>query len=258
MRPLVLAALLVSLLATPSHATTASVRGGDVSWPNCPLGMGIPERPSQGLPMPVEAARFVVVGLTNGPGFTPNPCVASQVAWARSHQRALGAYAVLTYPTPPQLARYGGHGSGAQRLFRAGAGEANVTLRTARQAGLSTPTIWVDVEPVRLRPWSAVRARNNAVIDGAVAAYRAAGLRVGFYSYEYGWRQITGGRQLPAIPTWVPSGDDQQGSALRRCTQRSFSGGPVALAQWTAGQRDHDLTCPRHSSVAHLRRAFGR
>src|SRR5687768_6976562 len=59
--------------------TDGLVLGGDVSWPQCPEGMGIPERPTQGLPMPLPSARFVVLGLTNGPAFTPNPCLDDQV-----------------------------------------------------------------------------------------------------------------------------------------------------------------------------------
>jgi hypothetical protein len=255
-RPLLLAALLLAVVASPSRAAVPSVEGADISWPNCPIGMGIPERPTEGRPMPLDTARFVVLGLTNGPGFTPNPCLASQVAWVRAHGRSSGAYAVTTYPTSAQLAQYGGHGPGLQRLFRAGAAEANVNLRTMRAAHLATPMVWVDVEPVKVRPWSATPARNNAVIDGAVAAYKAAGLRVGFYSYAYGWRQITGGRRLPTYPTWVPSGNDQRASALRKCSVASFSGGPVLLAQWTVAQRDRNVTCPSYSSAAQVRRMF--
>ena len=71
--------------AAAAVAPTPGVRltGGDVSWPNCPKGMGIPSRLSPGNPMPVSTASFVVVGLTNGPGWYPNPCLAAHVAWAR-------------------------------------------------------------------------------------------------------------------------------------------------------------------------------
>jgi hypothetical protein len=64
--------------------TDGLVLGGDVSWPQCPEGMGIPERRSKGLPMPLPSARFVVLGLTNGPGFTTNPCLAQQVGGSAS------------------------------------------------------------------------------------------------------------------------------------------------------------------------------
>ncbi len=256
MRRLALAALFLAFLATPAHAADAPVEGADISWPNCPKGMGIPERPTEGQPMPLDSARFVIMGLTNGPGFTPNPCLASQVTWVRDHDRTAGAYAITTYPTAAQLKQYGGGGAVSAQLFRTGAAQANYNVRTMRAARLSTPMIWVDVEPVTVRPWSGTPARNNAVIDGAVAAYQRAGLRIGFYSYAYGWKQITGGRRLPTYPTWVPAGNDQRSSALRRCSQPSFSGGPVYLGQWTKANRDHNVTCPRFSSPAHLRRMF--
>ena len=238
-----LAALL--LAASPSGASTVptgtTAYGADISWPNCPKGVG--DR-SLGLPMPTSAARFVVVGLTNGPAFTANPCLADQVRWVKARHLWAGAYSVISYPTPAQLKAYGGRGSGTQRLFRVGAAQANRNVVAMRRAGLRPPMVWVDVEPVRSAPWSRSPAYNNAVVDGVVAAYKAAGLKVGFYSYAYGWREITGGRRLPSYPTWVPSGDDQRASALRRCAQRSFSGGPVWMGQWTAGDRDHNTTCP--------------
>ena len=59
------------------------VEGGDLSWPQCPKGMGIKERRTLGLPKPLDSAEYVVIGLTNGPAFTPNPCLADQVEWAK-------------------------------------------------------------------------------------------------------------------------------------------------------------------------------
>jgi hypothetical protein len=249
LRLLLLAALLaVPLTASTSQASslpqTRSADGADISWPNCPKGMGIPSRPTEGMPMPVASARFVVLGLTNGPGFTPNPCLADQVAWTKARHLWAGAYAVTTYPSAAQLTTYGGRGTGAQRLFRTGVAQAQVNVRNMRRAGLRPPMVWVDVEPVSVQPWSGNPTFNNAVLDGAVAGYRGAGLKVGFYSYAHGWKQITGGRRMPSVATWVPAGDDQRSSALARCSRPSFSGGLVLLAQWTAAGRDHNVTCP--------------
>ena len=70
-----------------------AVLGGDISWPQCPKGMGIPEKRSLGLPMPLPSAQYVVIGLTNGPGFVANPCLADHVAWAK--ERAQGWMKVL-------------------------------------------------------------------------------------------------------------------------------------------------------------------
>jgi Putative peptidoglycan binding domain len=219
------------------------VVGNDISWPNCPTGMGIPSRPTLGLPMPDVASRYAVLGLTNGPAFTPNPCLATQAAWARDRHLWTSAYAVVSYPTAAQLAAHGGTGTLAERLRRVGRAQARATVTTMRAAGLSSPMVWVDVEPVPGVPWSSRTANNNAVVDGAMAQYRAQGYAVGLYSYAYGWKQITGGRQLPALPTWVPGGAGKA-SAFARCSQRSFSGGPVLLGQWVSGGRDYDLTCP--------------
>ena len=36
--------------------------GADVSWPQCPKGLGIPEKRTEGRPMPTSSARFVVLG----------------------------------------------------------------------------------------------------------------------------------------------------------------------------------------------------
>ena len=238
--PLLAAALLVAPVSRASVLPPAVAYGNDVSWPNCPIGVG--DR-SLGLPMPASGAHFVVVGLTNGPGFTPNPCLASQVQWVKARHKWLAAYAVLSYPTAAQLRAYGGRGTAVTRLTRVGAAQANRNVSAMRKAGVRTPVVWVDVEPVKLAPWTRTPAYNNAVISGAVAAYKAAGLRVGFYSYAYGWREITGGRRMPSYPTWVPSGGATRASAVARCSKASFSGGPVAMGQWTYAQRDHNVTC---------------
>src|SRR5665647_2893696 len=73
--------------------TTPQLLGNDVSWPQCPKGLGIPSRPTEGKAMPPTLARFVVIGLTNGPGFYPNPCLGTQTEWAMSHR----VYTCLLY-----------------------------------------------------------------------------------------------------------------------------------------------------------------
>lgn len=232
---------LAAVAAPGAYASTlpaagTAVKGVDISWPNCPKGMGIPQRRTLGNPMPPVGSRFVVLGLTNGPAFTPNPCLASQVAWVRARHLWTGVYSITSYPTAAQLSRYGGTGALTTRLWRVGVAEARVNLTTMRHAGLAkAPMAWVDVEPVKGWPWSASTANNNAVIDGVLAGYKAAGMRVGLYSYRYGWNEITGGRRLPSIPTWVP---------LSTCSKASFSGGPIWMTQTTSNGTDFDTTCP--------------
>ena len=237
----ILISLALTLLTAPAlRASTLppkghSVAGADVSWPNCPRGMGMPGRRSPGNPMPPAGSKYVIVGLTNGPGFFPNLCLARQVAWTKARHLWLGAYSVVSYPTTAQLKKYGGQGPLLTRVRRVGVAQARFNLATLRRAGVArVPMIWVDVEPVRSAPWSASHAANNALINGALAGYRAARVRVGIYSYRYGWQEITGGRRLPGIPTWVP---------LSTCSARSFSGGPVWMTQTTSHDSDLDRTC---------------
>jgi hypothetical protein len=230
--------------ASPQPTVGVSAYGNDISWPQCPKGMGIPTRRTQGQPLPRADATFVVVGLTNGPGFYPNPCLAAQVAWVKARHLWAAAYSVITFPTTAQLATYGGTGTLTERLRRVGSAQAAFNVATMHEAGLKVPLVWVDVEPYRVAPWSKSHASNNAVIDGVLAGYKAAGLRTGIYSYDGGWGQITGGRSLPSLPTWVPVGPRGRSVAAARCAVKSFSGGPTWITQWTGNSRDYDLTCP--------------
>ena len=150
--------------------------------------------------MPPASARFVVIGLTNGPAFHPNPCLAAQVDYARSRHLWAAAYAVLTYPTRGQLRTYGGP-------REAGRAQARQNVAAMRAVGLPAPIVWVDVEPVsppapwsprvRVQPRGAGRARSGPTGD--------AGLRVGFYSTRSMWRGIVG-RVRPGRPSGAPPG----------------------------------------------------
>ena len=250
--PATVLALLVLLLtgvpAPPGLASTlpppgASVIGADASWPNCPVGLGVPDRRTLGLPLPLPEARFAVLGLTNGYGFTGNPCLASQVAWAKARHLWLGAYANTGYPNASELQTHGGTGTLPERLVRTGRAQAAAAVVAMRSAGLTAPMVWLDIEPNSARPWSTNPAANNALIDGLYAGYREAGLRVGIYSYASAWQQLTSRRQTPGLPAWVPAGRTNQATALTRCTG-AFNGGPVWITQWTDGVRDFDVTCP--------------
>ena len=273
------ALLLVGLLApaTPATAATAPdagarLTGGDISWPNCPRGMGIPSRRTLGNPMPLDSAAFVIVGLTNGPGFVRNPCLADQVRWVKEHQRWLGAYSMTTYPRAAERATYGGAGpwrADAPRavLKNSGYAQAQFNVASMRETGLDVPFVWVDVEPYPTHPWSRSRLGNRAVITGVVRGYEDAGYRVGFYSYLGGWRTVVGDWRKPGYPTWYPVGAEPDGlaEARSRCRLPSFSGGPVLLGQWVEGNRDRNVTCPRlhgraeraHPLTALLGRAWG-
>jgi hypothetical protein len=251
--PLILSASQAAPATAAIDAVAGALQtGGDISWPNCPKGMGIASRRSEGQPLPMASASFAIIGLTNGPGFTPNPCLAAQVAWARDRGVWTSAYAMTTYPTTVERATYGATGpwlatTSTGQLRNAGYAQALTNVAAMRVTGLVVPFVWVDVEPYAVAPWSGSIAANRDVVRGAVRGYEDSGYRVGFYSYDGGWRAVVGAWRKPAYPAWVPVGHSTNGLAVAsaRCSQVSFSGGEVLLAQWVNGGRDRDVTCPQ-------------
>lgn len=232
---------------------TGEVLGGDVSWPQCPRGMGIPERRTLGRPMPLPTAAYVVIGLTNGPGFTVNPCLADQVRWARERRLLTAAYAVVSLPDDAAVAEHGADGpydgsTPLGALANAGYQQALANVVSMRRARLASPVIWVDVEPVPDFEWSGDVTRNAAVVEGAVRGYRYAGYRVGIYSTPALWRGVVGDLAL-GLPEWRAAGQTSRAEARSRCGDDwSIQGGRAVLGQWVEDERDQDLTCPGTSA----------
>ncbi len=233
----------------PKAKDLGAILGGDASWPQCPKGMGIPQKQGQGSPMPLESARYVILGLTNGPGFYPNPCLASQVAWVKSRHLMAAAYSVISTPEPRHLAAYKDKGpfDGSTRLgalSNVGFSQATFNLATMRRAGLQSPIVWLDVEPVPDFEWPADPTANAAVVRGAARGYTDAGYRIGAYSTQALWEQVVGDLRL-GVPEWRAAGQTSREEALRRCgVERMFQGGDSVLAQWVEDGRDLNVTCP--------------
>ncbi|MCW2761896.1 MAG: hypothetical protein JWR85_2097 [Marmoricola sp.] len=232
---------------------TGPILGADISWPQCPKGMGIPQKRSQGSPMPIDAARYVIIGLTNGPGFYPNPCLASQTAWAKSRKLMVAAYSVISTPRPGDLETYGNEGpfDSASRLgalSNVGYQQAKFNLATMARAGLQTPIVWLDVEPVPEFDWPADPASNAAVVRGAARGYTDSGFGIGAYSTQALWAHVVGELRL-GIPEWRAAGQTSRAEALRRCgVERMFQGGQAVLGQWVEDGRDQNVTCPGTSA----------
>jgi hypothetical protein len=213
------------------------VVGADISWPQCPPGMGIPHKISSGQPMPRDDAEYVVIGLTNGPGFHANPCLADQVAFAREHELLVSAYSVISWPDEATRKQYGG-------LEGAGRAQAQFNVQTMKAAGLDSPIIWLDIEQVPHYEWSSSTAANTEVVLGAARAYAEAGYRIGVYSTPAIWAGIVGDLSL-GVPEWRAAGKTSREEALRRCgSDWLIQGGIGALAQWVEDDRDIDITCP--------------
>ena len=236
---------------TPQYS--GAVLGADISWPQCPKGMGIPQKQGQGSPGPVAAARYVILGLTNGPGFYPNPCLGSQVAFVKSRNLLAAAYSVISTPQPGDVEKHGRTGpfDGGTRLgalSNVGYQQARFNLQTMRGAGLQSPIIWLDVEPVPEFDWPADPTANAAVVRGAARGYTDAGFRIGAYSTQALWQGVVGDLRLN-VPEWRAAGQTSREEALRRCgPERMFQGGPGILGQWVQDGRDQNVTCPGTSA----------
>lgn len=252
---LVVPSELESLAADYNASTKAAgprlgpIRGADVSWPQCPKGMGIPEKQGQDQPMPVETAEFVIIGLTNSPSFTVNPCLESQLDWARERDLLVAAYAIVSFPDEATVQKLGTEGpyAGSSRLAalrNVGYQAALHNVRTMNDTGFDSPIVWIDVEPVGTFEWSSDTEANAAVVEGTVRGYRDQGLRIGFYSLPSMWSKIVGDLGFGA-PEWRPAGENPQSVAEERCgAEWSFQGGDAVFGQWVADHRDHNVTCP--------------
>ncbi len=237
------------------EVTDEPVLGADISWPQCPPGMGIPQKRSQGSPLPVDEARYVIVGLTNGPGFYPNPCLASQVDYVRSRGLMIGAYAVASYPEAGRIAQHGDDGpyDGSTRLgalANTGFQQARFNVGSMKGAGLLTPAVWIDVEPVPSFEWSSDREANAAVVAGVARGYQDAGYRIGVYSTPYLWEGVVGDLEL-GVPEWRAAGQTSPEEALSRCSDEwVIQGGDAVIGQWVQDNRDMNLTCPGVTDLA--------
>ncbi len=210
--------------------------------------------------MPPAGASFVVVGLTAGRAFAPNPCLSRHLRWVRSHHVRAAAYSFAAFPSRSELRRHGHHGPFDSRhrrgtLRNAGYATALFNVSLMRRHGFVSPHVWLDVEPSSSHPWSHRRVLNRAVVRGWIAGYRSAGYSVGFYSTPLLWTHILG-RYRPGLPEWRTSGPASPRAALRTCQAASFQGGPAVIAQWWTAHRDFDRLCPAASRPDTLRRYF--
>jgi peptidoglycan hydrolase-like protein with peptidoglycan-binding domain len=229
----------VALGHTSTPLAASGVHGYDVSWPQCDG--------SAAHHMPAGHPSYVILGLTDGVGHTVNPCLGSQLGWARSHGVRVGGYLVASYPTRQQRAGagnglYGQCGASNRcRLRNDGAAQAKDALATMKSTGLAAPMVWIDVEFRHTDPWSHHNAGNAAVIQGIVRGLSAANMPYGVYTTSHMWTDIVGKYRVDA-PNWLPVGHGGPRQALTMC-QDTATGGVTWLVQYTRAL-DSDQTCP--------------
>jgi hypothetical protein len=241
-------ALVVTMIVGTATAVAApTTRGYDISWPQC--GSAYPSNPA-----------FGIVGVNRGIVFSPNPCLASEITWAGGTNAQL--YANTGNPGPA-LSSHWPSGQTSPRWcdpsntdtadcafdygYNAAADsyqDAVAAWSTLRLGGTPAGRAWwLDVETSN--SWRSNVGLNVAALQGA-ASYFVSVARVaklGIYSTQYQWNQITGGSTaFGAYHSWV-AGVSSQKNAKSRCVGAGFTGGGVELAQYAFAGFDADLRC---------------
>ncbi|HWG74305.1 MAG TPA: hypothetical protein VG184_09655 [Acidimicrobiales bacterium] len=250
-------------MASTAHgfAFPGGATGYDISWPQC------------GGSYPLSGSRIAVVGVTNGwigvndpfgGQYGPNPCTASEAAWAGP---ALQAYQVAT----PINGAYGDLANATRGPrycptvaittacgYNWGWNNALQAVSYLHHEGFFPNVWWMDVETGEGWDFSTTGV-NAQIIQGMVDAVRSDGLTAGVYCTHYQWGKIAGGYQMPGLPTWIAgAGNIYTGSysASAFCSQSQFdfAGGIPMLVQYgyvgsgysgAAQQWDPDYSCPR-------------
>ena len=248
------AAILMLLVALPAQAATPPGPGNDVSWPQC------------GKPLP-KGQTFAIVGVNNGLANNTNPCLATQLSWARKSTGGTGQPRVALYVNTanpgtagswwPRSNTYRGKtvsnpygkcsrgATGAACSYMYGYAKAydNVTSR-----GISNPKSyiwWLDVETENT--WSADKRANRADLEGMAAYFKSIGVKTGIYSTRWQWSQIVGtvpsSSNLYKLPSWL-AGASSLASAKRKCAEAPLTrGSKVVLTQYISGGFDYNHSC---------------
>jgi hypothetical protein len=219
--------------AQPAHAAAASIypsgaTGYDVSWPNCAA-------------KPPAHAPFGIVGVSDGTGYSQNPCLAQEAAWFPNLSLYVntGWYDQSSHinPTSPQVCASGDNNCLA---YNYGYNAGLYALSYANSQQLQAATWWLDVETSST--WNADTTQNRNSLQGEYDALVANGVTtVGVYSTTYQWDTVTG-TWLNSWPNWGATTVHTARQAAQFCTGHQFTGGPTVLIQFS-GSLDQDYAC---------------
>jgi hypothetical protein len=254
----VLALVLVVVVVLVIVLTRSSTPiGYDISYPQC----------SQSYPSNVL---FAIVGVDGGRSDDANPCLSSELNWARAApgqkrpaQPPLslyvdagnpGAHHLSDWPKGGKTPTYGACNGlltnscsyiyGEQR-----AAYAYRLVDAFDPATAKTAPWWLDVE--LMASWAGTYPLNIAALQGFVAGLDSAGAKgpIGIYSTSAQWKEITGLTAQTThtafngqLPDWV-AGTGTLAEARENCASGEFTGVTPTLAQYRAGAFDADLRC---------------
>ncbi|WP_286343914.1 hypothetical protein [Frondihabitans sucicola] len=230
--------------------------GNDVSWPQC------------GSALPTNQA-FGVVGVNDGLANNTNPCLATQLAWAKGSAGGTGQPTTALYV----LGANPGTASSLwpkSNVYPAGTtvknpyGTCTATTPTSNACaymygysrayddvtsrGVPTTTTyrwWLDVETGST--WSKTKASNIADLEGMTASFTRAGASVGLYSQTSDWSTIAGTvpttSSLNTLPNWIPIGTSTLAAAQAACSGKPLQHGKITMTQYVSGRFDYDNSC---------------
>jgi hypothetical protein len=251
----------------PTPTPTITKIGIDVSYPQC--GQTLPT--GQG---------FGIVGVNGGRATTTNPCLSTQLLWAKQsigtpNQAPIQLYVNtgnpggLNTPTWPQSNVYAGatapnpYGTcnGSDSLAcawqygwnRAVDDVIDRFTPAAQAAGISTePSVypwWLDVETANTWKYGSDFAfqSNRAVLEGMTAYFQSRGVTVGVYSTNYQWNLIVGpvpaGSNLLGLRNWRAGASDLA-QAQSYCALNPLTpGASVIMTQYVFNNLDHNYSC---------------
>lgn len=250
-------------------ASNPVVVARDLSYPQC--GAALPR---------AGASTMGVLGTNGGMSFTDNPCLVTELAWAKRLPGAPAFYANTGNPGPgrgehwpigqtsPQLCSASEPNSLACS-FDYGWNAASQSYRRATAAAQLLHKVdwenashraanvdwWLDVET--MNSWQttdgsytrAEQDRDVATIAGEMDALHNVGVaEVGIYSTVSQWTEITGNAtsaraRFAGVPQWL-AGYDSPYDAAAACGHDGFTGGPVRLTQYLGKDGfDADVVC---------------
>jgi hypothetical protein len=237
--------------ATPAR-TAPTQTGNDISWPQC--GSTYP-----------SGQAFGIVGVNGGKASNFNGCFSSEWAWAQtsaggtSQARAqlyvntgnpgdvLAQYNVTDWPTSSNAADPYGPCQGTWTDDLACSWQYGYERAAAdiQFVGSSTGMWWLDIETAN--SWTADPARNQAALEGMVAALQGSGASVGIYSSSGSWSSLMGpvpqSSTLYSLSEWRPGARSLK-TAVSNCGLAPFEGnGKVVLTQYVSNNLDYDHSC---------------
>jgi hypothetical protein len=226
-----LVALLLSTGMAAAHGPySPGTRGVDIGWPNCNTR--------------VPRVTFGIVGVTDGHGYSTNPCIAKEA----SHFGNLSLYVNTGWynhsthinATSPKVCAQGHNNCLA---YNYGYNAGLYAINAAQSVGVSSTTWWLDVETGNT--WNTDVVQNQNSLQGEHDALVAHGATtVGVYSTTAQWKSLTGGWQNN-WPSWGATTWTTAKHAHTYCTGHEFTGGPSYLMQYkpSGAKVDYDVAC---------------